>query len=131
MSDARGMVDRPGMTKRFKPTASSTGLAGELRQLVAGMPAGARLPTVRQLMGRFSVSQHLVQSALEQLRDDGLVVSFVGRGTFVGERAPPANAATRAVLTLVYDSPYERSELIASSLHRALIHRGHDSMIVT
>lgn len=118
------------MATRFTPTASSNGLAAELRKLVADMPAGARMPTVRQLMGQYSVSQHLVQSALEQLRAEGLVTSFVGRGTFVGAR-PATGTQSRGVLTLVYDSPYERSELIASSLHRALIQRGYDSMIVT
>jgi DNA-binding LacI/PurR family transcriptional regulator len=117
--------------KRFTSTASSNGLADELRKLVAGMPPGARLPTVRGLMGEYGVSQHLVQSALEQLRSDGSITSFVGRGTFVGTRAVPTAPVSRSVLTLVYDSPYERSEVIASTLHRALIHRGYESMIVT
>jgi len=118
--------------KQFTSTASSNGLADELRKLIANMPGGARLPTVRQLMSDYGVSQHLVQSALTQLRTDGSIASFVGRGTFVGTRTVAGAAATtRSVLTLVYDSPYERSEVIASSLHRALIHRHYESMIVT
>lgn len=117
--------------KQFTPTISSDGLAEELRRLVADMPSGARLPTVRQLMRDYGISQHLVQSALAQLRSDGSVASFVGRGTFVGTRTLHGAETTRSVLTLVYDSPYERSEVIASSLHRALIQRRYDSMIVT
>jgi DNA-binding LacI/PurR family transcriptional regulator len=117
--------------KLFTSTASSNGLADELRNLITNMPAGARLPTVRQLMSDYGVSQHLVQSALAQLRADGSIASFVGRGTFVGTRTVAGAAATRSILTLVYDSPYERSEVIASSLHRALIHRRYESMIVT
>jgi DNA-binding LacI/PurR family transcriptional regulator len=117
--------------KQFTSTISSDGLAEELRRLMADMPSGARLPTVRQLMRDYGVSQHLVQSALAQLRSDGSVASFVGRGTFVGSRTLPGAETTRSVLTLVYDSPYERSEVIASSLHRALIQRRYDSMIVT
>ena len=106
--------------------------APALRRMVAEMPAGARLPTVRKLMRDHGVSQHLVQSALAQLRAEGAVASHVGRGTFVGARpGPAAAAATRSVLTLAYDSPYERSDVIASSLHRALIQKRYDSMTVT
>jgi DNA-binding LacI/PurR family transcriptional regulator len=117
--------------RQFTPTVSSDGLAEELRRLVADMPSGARLPTVRQLMRDYGVSQHLVQSALAQLRSDGSVASFVGRGTFVGTRAVPGAETARSVLTLAYDSPYERSDAIASNLHRALIQRRYGSMIVT
>jgi DNA-binding LacI/PurR family transcriptional regulator len=117
--------------KRFASTASSKGLADELRKLVTNMPGGARLPTVRQLMSEYNVSQHLVQSALTQLRADGSVESFVGRGTFVGTRSVSGAPNARSVLTLVYDSPYERSEVIASTLHRALIQRRYESVIVT
>jgi DNA-binding LacI/PurR family transcriptional regulator len=118
--------------KHFAPTVSANSLADQLRKMVAGMPAGARLPTVRKLMSDHGVSQHLVQSALAQLRAEGAVASHVGRGTFVGARpGPSTTAATRSVLTLVYDSPYERSDVIASSLHRALIQKRYDSMTVT
>lgn len=118
--------------KPFAPTFSADNLADELRRMVGSMPAGTRLPTVRKLMSDYGVSQHLVQSALTQLRAEGAVASHVGRGTFVGSRPEPAApVGTRSVLTLAYDSPYERSDVIASSLHRALIQRRYDSMTVT
>ena len=111
---------------------SPDSLVEDLRKLVISMAAGARLPTVRQLMSDYQVSQHFVQSALAQLRSEGVIASHVGRGTFV--TPGPAQAAStkgRTVLTLVHDSPYERSDAIASLLHRALMERGCDSMVLT
>ncbi len=54
-----------------------------------------------------------------------------GEGAGRGVAEPAALPGSRSVLTLVYDSPYERSDVIASSLHRALIQRRYDSMTVT
>ena len=54
-----------------------------LRKLVGAATPGARLPTVRDLMVRFGVSQLIVQRAFQTLRSEGLMQSHVGRGTFV------------------------------------------------
>lgn len=118
--------------KQFILTLSPHNIADDLRRMVVSMPAGTRLPTVRKLMSDYGVSQHLVQSALNQLRSEGAVESHVGRGTFVRFQPEPSpSSAARSVLTLVYDSPYERSDAIASSVHRALIQRSYDSMTLT
>ena len=54
-----------------------------LHDLIDGLDDGARLPTVRELMKNFHVSQAAVQRAFGILAAEGLVSSQVGRGTFV------------------------------------------------
>lgn len=53
-------------------------------QITAGtLTAGDRLPAERDLGKRFAVGRTTVRRALAELERDGLVESFVGRGTFV------------------------------------------------
>lgn len=55
-----------------------------LDQIERGLlPRGARLPPERVLSERFSVSRATVRRALQELADQGLIESWVGRGTFV------------------------------------------------
>ena len=70
--------------------AGSTKAAGSadivleaLYDLIAVSEDGARLPTVRDLMRRYQVSQAVVQGAVGKLRGQGLLTSQVGRGTYV------------------------------------------------
>ncbi len=56
-------------------------------QIVVGAFAlNARLPTEMQLAEKLSVSRPVVRQALGRLKDDGLVVSRQGAGTFVVRR---------------------------------------------
>ena len=48
---------------------------------------GAQLPTGRELSEEYDVAPNTVLSAIRQLRDEGLVISQQGRGTFVREGA--------------------------------------------
>jgi len=53
-----------------------------LRADITASTAGKKFPTVRDLMQRFGVSQWVVSQAMATLRDEGLIESHVGRGTF-------------------------------------------------
>lgn len=53
-----------------------------LEQLAQGAQVGERLPTIRELMRRFQVSQAAVQEAFRIMKSRGLIDSQVGRGTF-------------------------------------------------
>nr|BFD91977.1 winged helix-turn-helix domain-containing protein [Kitasatospora sp. Xyl93] len=44
---------------------------------------GAKLPSVKKLAERFGIADMTVQSGLRVLREEGLIVSSPGRGTFV------------------------------------------------
>lgn len=63
-------------------------LEGLRRRIQAGeLPAGAQLPTERELAAVFGVARNTVRQALDRLEGDGVLVRQVGRGTFV-RRAP-------------------------------------------
>lgn len=53
-------------------------------------PEQAKLPTENELAMRFDVSRTIVREALARLRDDGIVVSRQGAGTFVRRRPDSA-----------------------------------------
>jgi GntR family transcriptional regulator, transcriptional repressor for pyruvate dehydrogenase complex len=53
-------------------------------------PEKAKLPTEVELAARFDVSRTIVREALARLRDDGIVVSRQGAGTFVTRRPDSA-----------------------------------------
>ena len=55
----------------------------ELRSATGALPAGARLPSVRELMARHRASPLTVQRAVARLAAEGLVEPRPGRGTFV------------------------------------------------
>ena len=51
------------------------------------LPAGAQLPTVRQLAAELAVTRLTVQTAYAELQSGGWIEATVGRGTFVSAQA--------------------------------------------
>lgn len=74
--------------------------------------AGDRLPTVAELAEQHGVAKMTVQRALTDLRAEGLVVSWQGRGTFVRSRSE-IDAATS-----VHDEIMKRLESMHDELAR-------------
>jgi DNA-binding GntR family transcriptional regulator len=66
----------------YVPTTPAEHVAATLRAELADAPSGERLPSVRDLAERFAVSATTVTRALAVLRDEGLLVSRQGYGTF-------------------------------------------------
>ena len=66
----------------------SVRIADQLRSDIQGgaFSRDGRLPTERDLATRFNVARNTVRRAIENLRDEGLVVCHVGRGTFVARQ---------------------------------------------
>src|SRR5215469_4226249 len=64
-------------------------VAQQIRELIrTGVLApGCRLPTVRQLAADHGLTRLTVQSGYAELQTQGLIDSYVGRGTFVAGRA--------------------------------------------
>jgi GntR family transcriptional regulator len=60
-------------------------VASALREQIQSgkLPAGSRIPTEREIIETYSVSITVARAAIAQLRNEGLVVSHQGKGTFV------------------------------------------------
>lgn len=106
-------------------------LQGYLRSLSLRATEGEKLPTIRQLMGEFGLSQASVQRVLDTLRDEGLIVSQVGRGTFfTGGRPLDEGQSTRArgegrsVILLRRPLQNLRGRLVLDRLQQALADHG-------
>jgi 2-aminoadipate transaminase len=85
------------------------------------LSAGCRLPTVRQLAADHGLTRLTVQSGYAELQMQGLVESFVGRGTFVAKREkmiPPVAAAPGSALE---QSPVEPTTWHNQSLLAELV----------
>ena len=73
------------------------------RRLAAGSAArAARLPSEPALAAEFQVSRETLREALALLRDEGLIYSLVGRGTF----ASPAHRPVGVRITQPINEPY-------------------------
>src|SRR5262249_57783897 len=75
-------------------------LAGQLAELIetGALPAGSLMPSEAEAIDRYGVSQPTVRAAMRELRRQGLIVTYHGRGSFV-RRADdrPAHTLTRAI----------------------------------
>jgi GntR family transcriptional regulator len=58
-------------------------LADILRAEVAKLAQGRMLPSVRTLMQTYEVSDGTVKRALAELRREGLIVTYQGKGSYV------------------------------------------------
>lgn len=72
-------------------------LQSYLRSVAMTASPGERVPTVRQLMRDFSLTQPNVQRALAALKDEGLIAAHVGRGTFFTGGADSQSVMRRVV----------------------------------
>jgi GntR family transcriptional regulator len=57
-------------------------LADILRDELGKMPSGRMLPSVRTLMQTYEVADGTVKHALAQLREEGLIVTYAGKGSY-------------------------------------------------
>ncbi|MFI6320465.1 PLP-dependent aminotransferase family protein [Nonomuraea sp. NPDC050556] len=116
--------------------STSVELVNSLRGLIAGLAAGDRLPSSRELIQRFHVGPGTVSRAIAVLAAEGAVVTRPGSGTFVAQRARldarVANTAWQTValtdrtvdvrsVTDVFGTPSESTLMLDGGyLHRSL-----------
>ena len=74
----------------MNPTPLYTQLAGILREMITSgeLQPRSTLPSESYLQQEQGVSRGTVRMAIAILRDEGLVVTISGRGTFVKARDP-------------------------------------------
>ncbi|ORM36863.1 FCD domain-containing protein [Williamsia sp. 1135] len=59
-----------------------------------GFAPGDKLPTERELAASAGVSRAVIRTALDELADSGVVVRYVGRGTFLAPQAIPESSTS-------------------------------------
>ncbi|MEO3856275.1 GntR family transcriptional regulator [Acrocarpospora sp. B8E8] len=79
------------MVDRGSPVHLYNQIAGEVRDLIAAgeLRPGMPVPSETVLRERYDVSRPTIQRAMRILRDEGLVYSEKGKGTFVGPPDAP------------------------------------------
>jgi DNA-binding transcriptional regulator YhcF (GntR family) len=80
-----------------------TQLIWKLRTLVAtgALPAGTKLPGIREVAGAAGVNVNTVRSAFARLEEQGLLVSEQGRGTYVAPNARRNAGLSEAAATTI------------------------------
>ncbi|WP_240044863.1 GntR family transcriptional regulator [Streptomyces alboflavus] len=103
------------------PAMTAKDIAAKYRQEIADgkREPGSKLPAARQLAKDLRVQLLTVQSAYNQLRDEGLLLTQQGRGTFVRDPSvplgtepgsSPAYAALAKELSSIHDALHELGE---------------------
>lgn len=113
-------------------------LQSYLRSVAVTAGRGERVPTVRQLMRDFSLSQQNVERVLKSLKEEGLVAAYVGRGTFFtggeGLQATEINAADdraqKSVILLRRSANNLRGRVVLEELQHRLSDAGHVTLEV-
>ncbi|AIV35988.1 GntR family transcriptional regulator [Streptomyces sp. CCM_MD2014] len=108
-------MDQSAEAPKTSPTAKQ--IAAEFREKITGPDReygpGDRLPAARTLAKKLGVQLMTVQSAYGQLRDEGLILTQQGRGTFVRDPSvplgtepgsSPAFTALAAELNAIHDT---------------------------
>ena len=110
-------------------------LLGNLREEFRHLPAGTRIPTIREISGRYSVSHFSVQRAFEALKEEGFIQSFVGRGSFAvgfgGGRESKRPTKQARILIVSHSTPSPRGNEITSLLQGLLQKAGHKLICVS
>ena len=116
-------------------TSAST-LTARLRSEFVMLEGGARLPTIRDIAGRYGVSQFAVQRAFGKLQGEGLIQSFVGRGSFVagGEQDTTEQVGVdrpARVLIVSHSTPSLRGFKITHAVQEGLLNAGKKVICVS
>lgn len=118
MSPSPGAWEPGGPLGRDDPRGLAHAVAARLRSAIADgvLAPGARVPSEAQLSQGYEVSRTVVREAVSQLRAEGLVETFQGRGSFIA--AAPGARGGRADSGIVL--PVRRSARDVMELRLAI-----------
>lgn len=118
MSPAPDAWEPGGPLRRDDPRGLAHAVAARLRTAIAdgALTPGAKVPSEAQLSRGYEVSRTVVREAVSQLRAEGLVETFQGRGSFIA--AAPGARGGRADSGIVL--PVRRSARDVMELRLAI-----------
>ncbi|MER5647801.1 GntR family transcriptional regulator [Streptosporangium sp. NPDC002524] len=111
------------------------------------LPPGAKLPSESEVMAEYEVSRIVARKAIEMLRNEGLIVSHTGKGSYVKQitrivrdattrysrsarsASPFANDASRAGQGGGWDHESHRAKASAAVAERLMIASGDPVMV--
>lgn len=107
-----------------------------LNELAVQAQVGERLPSVRDLMARFQLSQPVVQRVFHRLRERGVIDIRPGRGMFFlvagqpiatrsGNTVTRENAPSKSILLLRRSVNVDRGRIYVDMLNRRFAASGH------
>lgn len=99
-------------------------IVNQIRERIAtgGLAPGHRLPTVRQLAEDLGLTRLTVHSAYAELQSQGLIESYVGRGTFVAADARSVfGAGDRRDVGTPWESAGVLADLLRAGEQRSVI----------
>lgn len=99
-------------------------LYNELALFCRTMGAGAPLPSVREIMWKYKVSQMTVDRAMDMLRRDSMIETMQGAGSFVKGAQARSTEKLRLAL-LIHNYPSSFSNHLERSIVRAITDNGH------
>lgn len=90
-----GMTDVPPSIDREGPEPVYAQVASHIRSRIDSgeWPPGRRLPAERELAEFYGVAYDSIRRATAMLREQGLIVTVHGRGTYVAQE-PPASSGS-------------------------------------
>ncbi len=77
-------------------------------QILAGvLPAGERLPSVRELAGELTINPNTIQRAYRELENAGLIATVPGKGCFVCPRQAQTHIRQQTLLQTLENTAKE------------------------
>jgi len=101
-------------------------LYNALKESIASLPPRTKILTVREIMRKYSLSQGIVDRVLKALKDEKLIVSFVGDGMYTtgGTEVSAVLEKRKNVAIVIPDYPSSHFHMLAGNLRIAAEHRG-------
>ncbi len=103
-----------------RPLLKYQTVEAKLRDLVASLPEGARLPSERELAAEFGINFLTARRGVLKLVEEGIILRKVGSGTFVGPKTPPLPASRPSRVRLGMLIP-QNSDAYAHRMMQAIV----------
>ena len=116
---------------KYRESKPSYGQIGDgFRKLIlsGALPAGEKLPSVRELASELAINPNTIQRAYRQLESEGFIYSIAGKGSFAAALSEVADTRRESLLITFDESSIEllRLGIPAEALAARLQHNAKE-----